>query len=566
MATTIQSGAWPAHAASSHRSTTIDAVCLALLVLLPAIAYLPQLGFYSDDWFLLSRAQSAASEGWVQAVELAVTDVFAARPGHGLYTAFLYALFGLDPLGHHLFNSGILSAGFVLLYLLLIRLGAGRLDAFAICAIAAVLPQFSTVRVWFSSFQIPLSMLFFLISAHCQLSYLQRRRIGWIALAALAALSSIACYEISAPLMAAFPVALVAVRVTERGAIERNRDWKTLAQLLAVPAALALALLLKASVSDRTGPADPMHYLSLAYRLVRPDYDWTVDSGLNIYAALSVNFWHPILGWAKAGGALLSGSLAPQVAGLGIIGAALAYWRLSGRAAAEPKRIEPRLLVGSGLLVFALGLAIFLIVPAIIFSPSGLGNRVLPAAAIGVAIVFWGALRFVASKQPADSGRKLLPVALCMLVALGVARTAEIGGYWGEASRAQDNILSAARSDLKALPAGATVILDGVCPYQGPGVVFETHWDTAFALGLAAGKDLRGDVAGERMRLTPTGLETSIYGKPAHYAYGPSLFAYDPNLPSLVRLPNAATARDYFRATAKRRQCPRSYVGHGVLI
>ena len=565
MATRARAGIFGVTPARGLRASTVDSLCLALIVVLPAIAYAPQLGFYSDDWFLLTRAQGAAAEGWLKALELATTDVFAARPGHGLYTALLYSLFGFDPLGHHLFNTAVLAGSFVLLYLLLGRVGVSRFDAFAICAIAAVLPQFSTVRVWFSAFQIPLSLLLSLLSAHCQLSYLQRRHLGWLALAILAALAGIACYEIFMPLLAAFSTALVVLRFTPAGKLEWNREWKSAAPLLAVAAALAVALVVKAAVSHRTGSADdPMRYLAIAYRLVNPEYDWRVDSGLNIYAAISVNFWHPLVGWAKA--PFVGAPLAVEALVFAILGAGLVYLRVAKGPEAAPSPTEPRLLILFGAAVFALGLAIFLLVSAIILSPKGMGNRALPGAAIGVAIIFWGVLKLVAARLPARFSGSAITLFLSLIVALGIGRVTQVAGYWGEAARLQEDVTAAARSDLRAVPAGSTVILDGVCPYRGPGVVFETHWDTAFALGRAAGKEIRGDVVSERMKLTPSGLETSIYGVPASYTYGPSLYVYDPYRSSLVRLADEAAARRYFRSTAQRRQCPRSYVGHGELI
>ena len=47
------------------------------------------------------------------------------------------------------------------------------------------------------------------------------------------------------------------------------------------------------------------------------------------------------------------------------------------------------------------------------------------------------------------------------------------------------------------LPAGSTVLLDRVCPYGGPGVVFETWWDTGPALSLTLGRKLDADVISE---------------------------------------------------------------------
>src|SRR5438046_212892 len=77
--------------------------------------------------------------------------------------------------------------------------------------VLVVLPQLSTVRVWYLTFQIPLSMLAAFVSLHCQLSFARTGKAAWAVAAGLAAIASIAAYEIFAPLIAAFPIGLLAV-------------------------------------------------------------------------------------------------------------------------------------------------------------------------------------------------------------------------------------------------------------------------------------------------------------------------------------------------------------------
>jgi hypothetical protein len=128
-------------------------------------------------------------------------------------------------------------------------------------------------------------------------------------------------------------------------------------------------------------------------------------------------------------------------------------------------------------------------------------------------------------------------------------------------------VLAAARSDLKGLPPQSFVMLDNVCPYHGPAVIFEAPWDVSGALSLAAGKPIRGDEVSPRMTLRKNGLATSIYGEPAFYPYGAELYVYDPARHLLARLGDLAAARRYFGEASKTRApCPRGFVGHGVLI
>ena len=71
------------------------------------------------------------------------------------------------------------------------------------------------------------------------------------------------------------------------------------------------------------------------------------------------------------------------------------------------------------------------------------------------------------------------------------------------------------------MPSGTTLILDGVCPFSGPAVVFETDWDLRGALQAMHGdKTILADVVGPYMRVTDEGSVTSAYGYETFYRYG----------------------------------------------
>jgi hypothetical protein len=219
-----------------------------------------------------------------------------------------------------------------------------------------------------------------------------------------------------------------------------------------------------------------------------------------------------------------------------------------------------------GLAAFLLGHATFLVVMSILFTPTGMGNRVLVAAAIGVAMIFIALMawtRGVAGRR----GRLAFPVLVGIVVGLAALRTSFVAQHWAAAHSAQQGILSSARRDLGGLPAGATVLLDGVCPYIGPGVVFETWWDVAGALSLTLGRPIKGDAVSARTSLSERGVETSIYKEPAVYPYGRTLFVYNPAFGRAVRLSSEAAARRYFAQPGRwPTACPASFVGHGTDI
>jgi MFS family permease len=432
----------------------------------------------------------------------------------------------------------------------------GRAESFATTLLFVMLPQLSTVRVWFSSFQVPLSMALMLASMHWQLSFARTGKWGWLAGAVLAAVLSVGAYEAFAPLLVGF--AIVLVFQAWRG----SRDWRAVIAALFVLALLVLAFLYKLVLSGRAGPiGDPHRYVLGLYQLFRLDYDWRVDSGLNIVATPRAHFIAPAIGWWSGAKALMSGRSGLAVTAIAILVGAIAMWRLSNDGA---QRSAPKPLLLLGITAFLLGNATFLIVPAVAFTSTGIDNRVQVAAALGVAMILASLICLAMNAVPVARRPIAFSVVIAVIGAAAFGRVAQIERYWAEAPALQQQVLSAARVDLRNVPEKATVILDGLCPYYGPAVVFETYWDIGGALSLALGRPVDGDAVSPRMSLTPGGLATSIYKAPSFYPYAPNLYVYDPMKHLLARLDSAAAATRYF-GSRRQRACP-GYVGRGVEV
>lgn len=544
------------------RAQALDALCLALIIPASAVSYVFLLGFYSDDWAMVQGFREAELAGrpyWDQPFAQ-----FAARPLQGLYLAALHGFFGVKPLGYHLVNTAVLSACVVLFQLLLVRLGVSRRDAFAAALVLAVLPQLSTLRAWIAASQIGLAMMFMLASLHAQLSFARSRGSGPAVAAFLAAVASVAAYETFAPLIAGFAVALAVDHSRRHGSAQARRRIGAAVGLSLL--ALALVVLFKLAVSDRAAAVgDPDRYLQGLKQLVRTDYDWRVHSSLNIFAALDVHFRATLIGWAEGAGRLATGRAGALATLVALASAGSALWR-ARRLPDEQGGIGPSRLFLLGVAAFALGHAAFLIVPSIVFAPTGIGNRALAAAAPGAALIFVSAAVLLARAAPRRLRKPAFAVIVAAMALSGIARIAQILDFWAEVPERQQAILERARADLAGIPSGSTVILDGICPYHGPGVVFETWWDSGPALSFALGRPVEGDVVSPRLQLTPSGIETWIYSQPRLHPYGERLYIYHAALRRVVRLPGPEAARAYFKTPRRRFRCPEGYVARGVPI
>ena len=540
----------------------IDLGCIALFVGLLAAPFAARLGFYSDDWSLLSQFQGALTHH-----RFGISTMwrgFEARPMQGLYLGTLYYAFRCDPLGYHLVNTAVLAGAVVSLFRLLRRMALDRAVAFAAVVMLVVLPQLSTVRVWYSTFQIPLSMLFAVWALHAELSFSRNGGIRWLAATTICGLLSIAAYEIFAPLIAAYPIWLF--MEARRSARDHSSLGQIIGLVIAAIATVAIGALAKGFVSDRAQRPDLHMYMRGLIRLVTPAYDWRKEGSLNIFATIEVNLWQPLVGMERVAGAAFRGGLNAVPILMGVTIAALTMWRLTAKidGPAEAGAVRTMLI---GIAVFVLGHTPFLINSQIAFAPTGMGNRVLVPMAIGVAIATAGALALAASKLAGANAKRAFATAVSLIVLLGAWRTEQIYDYWAQTSSIERRLLATAAADLRTLPANSTVIIDGVCPYHGPGVVLETWWDATGMLTLALRRPVTADTSTDRMQITPTGLTTTIYGDSTFYRYGPNLYAYDPRRHLLVRLTDGRATEAYFSSAAATRQpCPPGYVAQGELI
>jgi len=543
------------------RQQLIDSLCLALCVAMLTAPFVSQLGFYSDDWSLLADFQRDLTNERF-GIDTMLRG-FEPRPLQGIYLAALFYAFGLDPLGYHVVNAVVRAAAMISFYWLLLRIRIDRPIAFAAAAILIIVPQRSTSRVWFSTFQIPLSMLLALLSLHAQLSFARTGKKHWLAAAIAFAVASIAAYEIFAPIIVGFSLWLLVE--AWRAASATRRPVRQVALAAAAIFAVALTVLAKGLLTERAQRPDLQMYMKGLIRLVKPDYDWRTDGSLNIFATLDVNLWQPLVGLWKASAALLRGDLGIHAVLAGLAVAGVTLWRLAQRNdETEGGRSAVRAILIGGA-AFTLAHATFLISSQIMFSPTGIGNRALVGMALGVALGAAGLVALATSRFSPETGRWAFASVGSLVLLTGSWRTEQISRYWAESWSIETKLIASAKRDLKEIPGHSMIMFDGLCPYHGPGIVMET-WEAGGMLTLALGREIVADTSSDRMKIGPRGLVTSIYGDSFLYPYGPNLHVYDPTRHVLVRLPDRASAIDYFTSTEKKVSCPQGFVGHGELI
>ena len=529
---------------------------LALLSLLPVLPTLHRLGLTSDDYAILFGFEQVRDGPWSQIFAF-IFERYATRPAQGLASAMLYYAFGLDPLPYVLVLLALIAGSVVLFWSLLLRLRVEPVLAFAAAALFAVLPQLSTVRVWFATLCVAAAMILFLQGAHCLLSWLRCRRASSAVAVSLLWALSIAFYELFIPFMVAM---LAYAWWRQAGSDLRARGpvaaWSLLPHFLVIAAGLAA----KAAVTDR---ADGWYPKFIVYQALRPGYDRETEFGFNFRAFFETHvidtFAFPLRSLSFFGDHALLPHVAAALAAGAIIGVGCARleWRVERALALR--------VAAAGLFVSLLGYGIFVLNPATSFTPAGIGNRTAVASAMGIAIAVAGTVMALTANLSASARRAVGASALALVGLLFTSASTRISEHWARAYERQQAVIAQIRHDLSWIRPGSIVLLDGVCPYDGPGIVFETDWDVLSALSLALDRPLSGNLITPSIRFGRRGAVATLYSFTFPYPYGPNTYAYDARTRSVARLGDFREAGRYL-AQREPLACPRGFASHGVPI
>lgn len=229
---------------------------------------------------------------------------------------------------------------------------------------------------------------------------------------------------------------------------------------------------------------------------------------------------------------------------------------------------RPVVLIASGVIVFGLGYALFLTNANALVHPTGIANRIAIASSIGVALGMVGVISGIARVAPGPLRSRVFAAVVCLMCASGVLILNGIARFWVESYQEQQEVMVGIERNFPELAGDTVLILDGVCPYRGPAIVFESNWDLAGMLMTRFDdRSLQADVTTANLTVAEDGLHTVLYGAiHSHYPYGQHLLVYDAARQRATRLPDHASALTYFGDSAAGAHCPAGEEGFGVPI
>jgi hypothetical protein len=550
-----------------YRGARQDCLFLGLILCLSIVLYISKIGFYSDDWAYFSILESTENSSLLENYRnLMGSPNLRSRPVQAFLQGLIYWLFGLQPLGHHIFNTSMVLLSMWLLYFILRELRQSRTVAVVIPLVFCLMPHYSTDRLWHSAFMVTLSMLLYFLSLYADFRFLLSAGIKswvWKIVSVLSLAGSALSYEIFMPLFFINPLLVgylawhVSKDATNTESINKNWHYFYLLNL----AAMVGVVLYKVSTATRMGT------LGFAKQL-----EWF---GHLIWKLAKISFSMfgaklPVTVWTSAN--LYADKL---MIGVAIVAGLLMFtyiYRSMKQSVERESSLFFVCLTLIGFILFVAGFGIFLVNTNAIMTPTGINNRIFLASALGVAVVFVGAIGWVSSMLSSMRVYRYTFSSLIALLCAGSLFTSNvIAAFWVDSYRQQKQVVADIVEKFPQLPGKSTLLLDGICPYAGPAVVFESSWDLAGAIQIAyRDTTIHADIVTPNLHIEDKGMVTLMYGgaNRTFHGYSNKLFIYHIGRKSVHYLPDAKAAEAYFQTFNPDfdNDCPPAMEGMGVGI
>jgi hypothetical protein len=541
-----------------------DTLFLTAISIAPALFYVSSLGFYLDDYYFLGLMSTDKHQSLTSLYDTIVSEDPKAqlRPLVYVGIAGLYLLFGTNPLPYQIVLVVEIAVCTVLLYVVLSHLRLPRFLALGVPLLFAAAPHYSSDRFWPIAYSLTLSLILYLVSLYTGLRALETRGVrvaAWLGLSAASMLMSAFMYEVPLPLFVLNGVLFW----------YRSRRLHASRQFLplAYGSVLVLAIVVKLVQAIKVGGETSYHLGYESGFLHHVAY--LVSGGIKVnFGTYGVGLPY-VVWWIFANRfswLVLAASLLVGVATFLYLRRAVDGRALSAVAADERRLPDWRAICAAGVVLLVAAYASFLITGSIYFTSAGIDNRVNIVAALGIAVLTVGLLLGAAHFLPARRRATALAAGVAVLSAVGILVTNTLATFWASAYDRQKQVLGRLHSALPSEKSDSTVVVDGVCPEVGPGVVFAAHYDLAGALKTAyRDRTLDGLFTTPTVRVGRDGvtISTRLFEQiePHFYPYRRRLILYDWRRGTSHRLTGPAQARRYLAATP-RLSCPplRSFV------
>lgn len=485
--------------------------CFALVAMVCFLPSIKHVGFYLDDWIMLNTLSSGPQD-FIDLFKhyFSADPRVVKRPIEALHFELMFKLFGVKPLGYHVFNLVMEILSTWLLFLCLIRVCGSRLISFIAAVFFLLYPSHNATHYWVVCSSVNLSMIFYLGSLLCDIEAVERK-LPWLhAVSGLLFLLGLLNYEVFL-LLGLLNIAVVAF-------LNRDSKAECFKAVLFCGGSLSVAFLLD------------LLYL----RLVVPIFSdaWmhhvTFDSSLmwsTIKAGVELNL--PWVGFdfflnqagQKWNDGISSNSWAMLVAvSLALFGSMTYFWK---QDAAAEEASHPVWYLALGAMVVVASYVIFGLNDS--YGPTfhSLVNRVNTGATIGIAFILCSIA--LGLRNVIGAGRLSFLIVSAVLVVPLI--TLLMLADWALAKpyllswQLQAHIRSCLKNQQGALKEAKSILLVNVPRYVNEAPVFDGVWDFQNVVRLTLDRsDIKGGVFSDRIEFAkdrildaPAGVQLASY-------------------------------------------------------
>ncbi|MEZ4538265.1 MAG: hypothetical protein R3D26_25170, partial [Cyanobacteriota/Melainabacteria group bacterium] len=437
------------------------------------------------------------------------------RPVEALHFVIMFYMFGLKPLGYHVFNMVMEIISGVLLFFCLSRFTNRREIAFLATALFVLYPSHNITHYWVVSSSVTLSLVLYLGSLFLNILAVTRKQTILHVVSAFLFCVSNFNYEVFMPLAAINVLVVFYLSWQERvGAGIKVALRPTIVVSFLHGLAIALLFFYLKVLMPMLGEAW-MHHVSLDPALILETIARGVD--LNSPATAFAYFSGQASTKLNSGlGPWDWGFLSGQA--LVVIGAYLALVRTNSNKSQYSQGTASLFMVVTGCLCVVLSYLIFGLNREYMPVFTTIINRVNTGASIGLAMIICGVASFLVEiavsrpliRRTVESSVVVATVALTLFFTVtNWALSMPFVISW----QLQSQIMKAVKANVDLFKDADSILLSNSPRYSGEAPVFDGVWDFEQMIRLALGRqDVHGGVVCDRLHLSKVDIKDLSLG------------------------------------------------------
>ncbi len=464
-----------------------------------AINFFPgikHVGFYLDDWVMLNTlARGPQNFFELFNYYFSADPRVVKRPLEALHFMLMFKLFGLKPLGYHVFNLILEVLSAWLLYFCLHRLTRSMPVALVTSILFLIYPSHNSTHYWVVCSSVGMSMILYLGSLLADIEAVLRDKKWLHAVSGILFLASLLNYEVFLPLGAVNVLVVLTLSLRLSNSPIKNS--------LLCTGALSLAFLIE------------LGYLRFIVPLLAEAWMHNVKLDLSLMlstlgAGVALNLpWTSFSFFLSRAGQALAEGLQPVswillVLSLLVLGGAISISHVIKRVdEGEELALSPVSLSLIGAIAVLVSYTIFGLNDSYGPTFDSLVNRVNAGATVGLAFVFSAFCLWLKLAVGSSGGRFLasLSVTSLPLVLIFVVANWALAKPYILSWQVQSQIVSCVKKQEERLKSASSLLLINVPRYVNESPVFDGVWDFQNMIRLKLGRnDINGGVVGDRFK------------------------------------------------------------------